>query len=332
MLKHRRQHKPRPSRSKQPTEPMKILIHAGIHRTGTSSLQRFLEQNREILARHGVAYPGTEIHHQKTAWALKRNPSDGALLGELLKPCDKSNLCILSGEDFCIHTDLSWLEQLASEHDVHAVFYLRRQDHWVMSWYNQHVKWPFDRAKSRMSKEEFLASIDDFHWLDFHKLLKRWSDVIGINKLTISLVEPGQVADVVEDFVLRAGLPAEELLPIKKRDNDSLPVHLLEVARQLGLYELPPKARSRLVSTLCISLADKASSARTILSPIERNAILTKFDPSNRLVAAEFLGRDKLFHEPLPASDDPYYNPPKLSTEILMRDWIQPIIHALAKI
>lgn len=310
---------------------MKILIHAGIHRTGTSSLQRFLQQNREILARHKIAYPGTEIHHQKTAWALKRNPSDYKVINQLLENHGDSKLCILSGEDFCIHTDLSWLAELASKHDVHALFYLRRQDHWVMSWYNQHIKWPFDRSKSRMSKDEFLASIDDFYWLDFHVMLTRWCDVIGKDKLSVAVIEPGQVEDVTSDFVQRAGLPSAELMPIERRDNDSLPVHVLEVARQLGLFELPPKTRSRITLALCKSLADKASPARTIFSPTERSTMLEKFDSSNQLVATKFIGRKELFHEPIPALNDPYYTPPKLTTEILMRDWVQPIIHALAK-
>jgi hypothetical protein len=310
---------------------MKILIHAGIHRTGTSSLQRFLHQNREILARHNITYPGTEIHHQKTAWALKRNPSDYKVINQLLENHGDSKLCVLSGEDFCIHTDLSWLAELASKHDVHALFYLRRQDHWVMSWYNQHIKWPFDRAKSRMSKDEFLASIDDFYWLDFHTMLLRWSTLIGKDKLSVAVIEPGQVEDVTSDFVQRAGLPSAELMPIERRDNDSLPVHVLEVARQLGLFELPPKARIRVISALTRGLSDKACPERTILSPEERTKILLKFEHSNRNVAKEFLSRDILFHEPPPAAGEPYFRFPEMSKEEFVAGWIKPVIQVLAK-
>ena len=48
-----------------------------------------------------------------------------------------------------------------------------------MSWYNQHVKWPFDRQKSRMDPAAFLTTIEDFHWLDYERLLARWSTVLG---------------------------------------------------------------------------------------------------------------------------------------------------------
>jgi hypothetical protein len=310
---------------------MKLVIHAGIHRTGTSSLQQFLHRNRAALAAHGIAYPGSEANHQKAAWALRRNPANPESLGPLLDPCASSQLAILSGEDFCIHEDLSWLETLAERHEVRVVFYLRRQDHWVMSWYNQHIKWPFDREKSRMSKEEFLAAVGDFHWLDFATMLRRWSNVLGMDAVSVGVVERGQVEDVIADFIARAGLPAEGLEPTEGRFNDSLPVHLLEVARHLGIHDLPGKARVRLLAAMRGSLANKRSPANTILSPQERNTLLARFEASNRIAALEFLGRAELFYELPPGAQDPYFDFPELSSEELLREWVRPLIHALAK-
>ena len=48
---------------------MRVIIHAGIHRTGTTSLQRCLAGNRAALAARGFCYPGTEVHHQSLAMA-----------------------------------------------------------------------------------------------------------------------------------------------------------------------------------------------------------------------------------------------------------------------
>ena len=110
---------------------------------------------------------------------------------------------ILSGEDFAIHEDLGWLAPVAARHEVEAVFYLRRQDHWLMSWYNQHVKWPFDRAKSRMDPQAFLATLEDFHWLDYERLLGRWSAVLGEGRVAVAVLEKGQVEDATADFLAR---------------------------------------------------------------------------------------------------------------------------------
>ena len=43
---------------------MQLVIHAGVHRTGTTSLQRALEKARPALAARGIVYPGTETNQQ----------------------------------------------------------------------------------------------------------------------------------------------------------------------------------------------------------------------------------------------------------------------------
>ena len=101
---------------------MRVVIHAGIHRTGTTSLQRFLAANRAGLAAQGFGYPGDEVHHQSLAWALKRGQAGTAEALALVAAADPADTVILSGEDFSIHEDLRWLEGLAAEHETRAVF------------------------------------------------------------------------------------------------------------------------------------------------------------------------------------------------------------------
>jgi hypothetical protein len=305
---------------------MKLVIHAGIHRTGTTSLQHFLAQNRTPLAALGFAYPGTGNNHQPLAWALKNGSAGAAEVAALFDAEQAPETVVLSGEDFCIHTQLGWLEEISRSHPTRVVFYLRRQDHWLMSWYNQHIKWPFDRRKSVMTRHEFLAAIGDFHWLDYSVMLERWARVIGRENLEVAVVETGQVEDVVGDFIARLGIPRESLGAEEKRVNDSLPVHLLEIARNLNMFELPPKSRIHLIRALRLGLAQKAQPAKTLYSPAERLGILQRFEHANREVANRFFGRDELFLEPLPAADEPYYEFPEVSRETLLREWIAPIL------
>ena len=134
-----------------------------------------------------------------------------------------------------------------------------------MSWYNQHVKWPFDRRKSRMDPQAFLATIADFHWLDYWALVGRWQAVLGPGRVAVAILEPGQVEDVTGDFLDRLGLgPRRALEPglSDERTNDSLPVHLLEIARSLELFDMRPGQRMRVLNALRAGLADKASPAR----------------------------------------------------------------------
>lgn len=308
---------------------MRIVVHAGIHRTGSTSLQQFLAANREALARRGIGYPGMDVHHQALAWSLKRGDADVRDVEALMATQPDMDMTILSGEDFSIHKDLNWLRDLAGRHEVEAVFYLRRQDHWIMSWYNQHVKWPFSKVKSAMTPEEFLNTIDDFYWLDFHRMLENWSSILGVSRVGVGVLEQG--FDVVDDFVGRTGMSRDGLSFEKKRANDSLPVHTLEIARNLGLYDMIPGERMRTISALRAGLADKAQNAGTVFSAEERNRILDRFEESNRWVAENFFDRSSLFAEPRPEAGAPYFQFPDISRQELIREWIAPVLKELLK-
>jgi hypothetical protein len=309
---------------------MQLLLHAGIHRTGTTSLQRTLARNRAALLARGAAYPGEAPNHQALAWELVRGQSGAREVLALVEAAGAPHV-ILSGEDFAIHEDLGWLAPVAKRHDVRVIFYLRRQDHWLMSWYNQHVKWPFDREKSRMDPQAFLATLGDFHWLDYERLLGRGSAVLGPERVGVAVLEKGQVEDAAADFLARAGIDPEGLDLDAERANDSLPVHMLEVARHLGLHELKGGKRTRLLAALREGLADRAPSPRvaTVYSPEERNRVLARFEASNRAAARRFLGREALFFELPPGPDAPYWRFPELDRDALLDDWVAPVIRAL---
>jgi hypothetical protein len=309
---------------------MQLVIHAGIHRTGTTSLQRCLARNRAALAAAGVGYPGEGGNHQPLAWALHRGQAGAEAVLALVEAAEAPRL-VLSGEDFAIHRDLGWLEAVAARVDTRVVFYLRRQDHWLMSWYNQHVKWPFNREKSRMDPQAFLAAIDDFYWIDYARLLGRWSEVLGEARVGAAVVERGQVEDATGDFLARLGVEAGGLEDEGARTNDSLPVHMLEVARHLGLYELKGGRRMKLLTALRSGLADKAPAVRvtTVYSPEERNRVIDRYDASNRAAARRFLGREALFLEPRPGPDAPYWRFPELDRDALLDEWVAPVMRAL---
>jgi len=309
---------------------MQLVIHAGIHRTGTTSLQRALARNRAALLARGVAYPGEAPNHQALAWELVRGKSGAREVLALVEAAGAPRV-VLSGEDFAIHEDLGWLAAVAARHDVRVVIYLRRQDHWLMSWYNQHVKWPFDREKSGMDPQAFLATLGDFHWLDYEKLLGRWSAVLGQEGVEAAVLEKGQVEDATPDFLARAGIDPEGLDLDAERVNDSLPVHMLEIARHLGLHELKGGKRTRVLNALREGLADRAPPGRvtTVYSPEERNRVLARFEAPNREAARRFLGREALFLEPPPGPDAPYWRFPELPRDALLDDWVAPVVRAL---
>ena len=68
---------------------MRLIVHCGLHKTGTTSLQRAFSTRRAVLAKAGILYPQSTVspntHHSLAALFRKESellPSLKALLGD----------------------------------------------------------------------------------------------------------------------------------------------------------------------------------------------------------------------------------------------------------
>ena len=172
-----------------------------------------------------------------------------------------------------------------------------------MSWYNQHVKWPFSRRHSTMTPREFLGCLDEFHWLDFDTMLGRWEAALGREKVAVRVLEKGQVTDTIADFLALTGIDGSRLKIKEKQQNDSLPVEMLEYARGLGLYDVAKPQRGAIVRFLQAAAKSAGCGASTLYTASERQAILDRFAASNAAVARHWFGREALFMEGPPDDD-----------------------------
>lgn len=282
---------------KRATSGGRLTLHIGIHRTGTTGLQRGLAANRDRLRAQGKCYPFTGTNHQDIAWALHRGELTGKGLVRRLEPVAGESHIILSGEDFCIHRDLGWIAPLREAHDVEAVVYLRRQDHWVMSWYNQHIKWPFSRRHSAMTPAEFLGCLDEFYWLDFERMLGLWEAALGREKVHVRIIEKGQVTDAIGDFLALAGIDGSKLRLDAALQNDSLPTEMLEYVRAAGMYDIKNPERVAIIEFLQAAAKSAGCNAKTLYTAAERQSVLDRFAASNAAVARHWFGREALFLE-----------------------------------
>lgn len=312
---------------------MRLIIHAGIHRTGTTTLQYALSSSRDGLRDRGILYPGNDIHHQSYAWSLFERVISGAELRNrlLAEVTPQVSTVVLSGEDFCIHDNLEWVRELRRSFDVEVAFYLRRQDLWLASWYNQHVKWPFDERKSELSPQEFVRTLNEYHWLDYERLLKRWENAVGFNNVHVGVIERGQTGDVVADFARILCLAEGDLAADRARENDSLPVAALEIARHMGLHDMADRERDLIVSALRRAFGGRPERGESVFAPAERLHVLRQFDPSNSAVARRYFGRDELFYAKWPTFDEPHFAFPEVGRQDLLREWVAPFVRELIR-
>ena len=311
---------------------MRLVIHGGIHRTGTTTLQRSLAANRQFLLKQGILYPFDKENHQSLCWEIRSNRLSGGELLDQIKAATrgvKATTVILSGEDFCTHKDLSWLDPLRQEFETEAHFYLRRQDTWLMSWYNQHVKWPFDHLKSRMNALEFLDTIDDYYWLDFYWLAQNWSSALGKENIRLHIFE--SAVDIVSDFCQALKIEALGASNMPVTQNFSLPAEVLEFVRQFDIHSFRPRQRMRFLEAVRTICEEQQFKGSNVYSPAVRNLILTRFAETNRLTATEFLSREngKLFADAEVSRTEPYVSAQFPESTELMKRYVVPLVRAM---
>ena len=265
----------------------KLVIHAGIHRTGTTALQRTLENSRSSMRNLGYCYPGENTNHQDWAWSIFRNEkSSRDLHNYLIEQSDGCHTIILSGEDFAIHRDLGWLKSISQDFDTHVYITLRRQDDWLMSWYNQHVRWPFDRRKSQMSPDEFLDTIDDYYWLNFDRLADLWASAVSRSNLHLCVMKSGHNEELLEEIA-----PDIQLTQLKK-DNSSITPEALELLRRIELFDLNNNQRMKIIKSVNNLYPIKRGSNNNIFSTEVRKSIIKKFAEGNKYLGSKYFSSD----------------------------------------
>lgn len=250
---------------------MRVLLHIGQSKTGTSAIQAFLTLNRQTLRDMGVLYPAVKVKgmpvnlgaHNAVADALvgkSRFPNLTAdqYFQQFLEEAERmnANLLILSAEHFFGGEPRIWevadeaeysriyrqkVERLASYlkgHDVSILVYLRPQIDWLSSAVSQTVR--IDRLISDkqiyQNDRQFFELMKPL--LKYSALLDVWADVMKPSSFMVipydrkTLFKNSSVAD----FLQRAGLE-NTVFPYASLDiqvNESLTREYIEVKKILN--------------------------------------------------------------------------------------------------
>ncbi len=294
----------------------KIHIHFGIHRTGTTSIHKTLVSNRDELKEAGYLYPelGVSSRHVKIAWALINKKITSEELISLIKKesIGFNGTIILSSEDFSQVKHLDWLSDLNKEFDVTISILLRRQDLWLESWYNQHIKWPWSKKFSASGIEDFLKNKNDFYWIDYKYLLDSISSIIPIENMQVNVMERSVIPDVTKYFI-------EDVLSINKpmkyikEANSSLSKSQLEIVRSIDLVDLNPKQRKKVLDAVIDLEIKENYGSKAIFNTVQRKNIIDSFEESNKCVAEKYFCRERLFEK----NDGSIVVDPPLSNDLI---------------
>lgn len=304
----------------------KLFLHVSLPKTATTSIQNFLSLNRDKLKRDGWLYPLTArqymAHHllgnffraDNLDWIGQADPAAtrAALLDEVrASGCDN---VIMSSESLVSSTRIAEVKQFFSDFDVQIVYVLRRQDHWIESAYQEHLK----RGPAIQTPEQFEATRGE--WLDHFERLEAWAQVFGRENIRVGVFERGGARQSVEAAFL-------DLIGARMRGDYAVPPEMNTRLNRdsLGfLTGMQTKRRIHPRFTLYAKFLGEYSSRhpdppewRKVWPPAARRKMVEDHAASNAQVARAYLGSDSgvLFREPLPALDEPWSPYPGLTPE-----------------
>lgn len=300
----------------------KLILHAGVHRTGTTSIQHYLAHNRQALADQGFAYTGPKDNHQELAWALLKGSISADEFTAAIVDSEGRDI-IVSAEDLCRIADATLISRIAARFETHAILFVRRQDDWVESWYNQNVKWPFNRPASVMSPLEFLGTLPEYHWLYYDTLYSRWR--VACHKVDLVLFD--EVEDSIGEFCRCAGIDQSRLNQPQRKANSSLSAGSLEIVRHLGMATLAPRTRMIVLRTLEAAAFTSKKHAPVFPASI-KHLIMERFLQSNKRLSQDILGRlDAELFAPAEHVHVAAGVPP--DTQILLQQFVGPLLRNL---
>ena len=208
---------------------MKIILHIGAWKTGSSAIQLFMSEAQEALRAHGAATFADASSKDGQQLMLRRlcEPDEEAakLVAEIegFKAAGVQTF-VLSNEHFWplpMHSIQKMGERLgAISDDVRVLIYIRPQDEMWRSLYAQQAKKFYVRTGAALwGTNDFLPSVFAERALHYHQTLQLFADVFGQEAIAVRHYDRGAFAggDIVTDFLSFLGL---DWTKFERRDRD----------------------------------------------------------------------------------------------------------------
>lgn len=296
----------------------RLYLHIGQTKTGSTSLQTFLHTNRQALRHQGILYPmvptgeAARIQHRFLVHSLHTAGEDHWRAASVWAPFFKAlhgqpePTAIVSEELFWHLFEhrpdrrtgaISWIAQMLSDFEVKVVVYLRRQDQWVESWFNQVARAPVRRAASALTFDEFVQRQHRFGLFDYAAILDDWATAFGRDAIEVRAYEREALtnANVVDDFCGLVGIEATaDFAPAGQAQHRLSPAS----CRFANLFNRWPDAdpcRAAFLGALRGVSDFAAAPASKLLSTADARALVERYADANQRVAAEYRGGRPLF-------------------------------------
>ncbi len=317
----------------------KLILHIGFNKTGSTSIQQNLALNADRLRDRGILYPydpaapytqrwqhvplAAALPGNRIGWLSPKKAKTKEAAWDSLSRVLAASACdtlILSSEGFGGMTmkepQIRWLQERFSGYDITVINYIRRQDDYLLSAYQQRIK-AGGTARFDFKMHETMPS------LRFDQRVAPWRKAFGAEKVIVRPFAPElwPKGDLFADFLQAAGLDRAGLERAEPA-NEGLDHRAVELLRQLNSLNKKPGQRRKAYLDLAAGLdglqpADFKKQKMT-LSSAQAETLRRHYRESNEAaLAGTGISADDLF-PPVPQGRKACLPPQKLPTRLLL--------------
>lgn len=281
----------------------KLIIHAGIGKTGTSSIQVAMLKYKDELASQGIvaiesnqSKPELSAKH-KLKWRKPRHPAWKELRKESRRLARTDKTAIISNETLWKRDegDLRFLKKILRGFDITVVLYVREQVEYLESRTLQAVKQDrnslqldFSDPDDPKGLEGFLSRFDEH--LDFLEVARRWDKVFGKGTVQARLYSRDVFTDgnVVADFFETVGASTEGM-DLNTEMNPSLSAPFAAIMSDTARYFPPEIPKSEALDAALRLSRTRRTNVPKLISPARAKEIRERVADSNRVFFDEYV-------------------------------------------
>ena len=227
-----------------------IVLHIGLRKAGSTTIQLFLNDNEEALVGMGIEYPRIgrkmRVDHNNLVNELRERKSFDPKYGSLSElqtfwRSSPSNTLIISGETFeaCTHAQCLRLKRILDRggEEFRIVLVLRDLLDLMISSYAQKIKF----GENTYDFDTFYQDRMNMPRVNYARTARIWAKIYGWDSLRIRLLDRQHLlnGDLLDDFLTVVGLDIESeairSLPRKGPVNVSPGWKVIEAVRALYL-------------------------------------------------------------------------------------------------
>lgn len=310
-----------------------IILHVGLTKTGTSSLQKFLAMNESVLNQMGYSYPNSRgnfcnsdidecgrysndgfpcyynfIAKRNTEWEYGWKLFEDSVQDTLM------NYNVILSFEGVFFEGTEYVRYLKNKfNNIIIVVYLRRQDFWLESHRREEIKSPHlarREKNSAMTMEEFIkcqmtkgAYAPDWGGENIYlDAIDGFESIVGRDNISVYLYEEAIKEGIERHFLknqLGIDLDSLPFTPVSKV-NESTGVYETEIHRKYNenvLFNSNRRNDDVLVSEFISSIGKMGLESENgyYLSQMDRKRILNFFEDGNCEIAKRYFGKNELF-------------------------------------